>query len=184
MNGMTKRRKLLFGTATVAICGTLTLSMTSEAPLFLYPITPSLPPGLYVRAFEPPAVGMIAAFHVPEAAKRYKASIGEAVHDDFLFMKPIIAGPGAHVCIRPSHELFVNNESTAIITRNDRNGRRLPLWGGCRELTAHEFFTLSACLKNSFDSRHYGPIRLSNVTGTYRAVSNGPLGKCPRSPRS
>jgi hypothetical protein len=71
--------------------------MMSEAPLFLCPITPSLPPGLYVRTFESPKVGMIAAFRVPEAARRYKASLGEEVRDDFLFMKPIIAGPGSHV---------------------------------------------------------------------------------------
>ena len=60
-------RKLLCGAATFAICGILTLGMTSEAPLILYPITPSLPPGLYIRTFEPPVVGMIAAFRVPEA---------------------------------------------------------------------------------------------------------------------
>ena len=94
MNGKTKRQKLLIGAATLAICGTLALGIMNEAPLILYPITPSLPPGLYVRTFVPPKVGTIAAFRVPKAAKRYKASIGETVHPDFLFMKPIVAEPG------------------------------------------------------------------------------------------
>jgi len=74
MIGTITIRKLMFGAATLAVCGTLTSGMSSEAPLVLYPITPSLPPGLYVRTFKPPTVGMIAAFRVPEAAKRHKAS--------------------------------------------------------------------------------------------------------------
>ena len=53
MSGKTRRRKTrLRSRATVALCGTLALGMTSEAPLILYPITPSLPPGLYIRTFE------------------------------------------------------------------------------------------------------------------------------------
>ena len=77
MRGMTKKQKLLFGAATIAVCGTLTIGAASQAPLFLYPITPSLPPGLYIRTFEPPKAGAIAAFRVPKAARRYKATIGQ-----------------------------------------------------------------------------------------------------------
>lgn len=163
-------RRLVFGTATLAICSTLALGMQSKTPLVLYPITSNLPPGLYVRISVPPTVGMIAAFRVPEAAKRYKASIGEDVRDDFLFMKPIVAGPGDHVCRRSPDGIYVNGTRMASETTYDRAGRPLPQWRACRELADDEFFTLSTYMKTSFDSRHYGPIDTSSVAGMYRFI--------------
>ena len=171
MSGMTKR-KIVFGTATLALCGTLALGMTNEAPLILYPITPSLPPGFYVRTFEPPTVGMIAAFRVPEAAKHYKASIGEDVHDDFLIMKPIVAGPGDQVCSRIEEGLFISGKRIAPTSLRDRSKRKLPNWRGCRQLLEDELFTLSTYLPNSFDSRHYGPISVDDIRGIYSASSS------------
>ena len=168
MSGKTKRQKLVIGAATLAICGTFAAGMTSEAPLILYPITPSLPPGLYVRTFEPPKVGMIAAFRVPETARLYKRSIGEDVHDDFLFMKPIVAGPGDHVCRQSSNGVFVNGIRMAPEITYDRSEHPLPLWLGCRRMLGDELFTLSRHSTRSFDSRHYGPIHRSAVYGTYR----------------
>ena len=170
MTGRTKRRKMLFGAATVAICGTLMLGMTSKVPLILYPITPSLPPGLYVRTFEPPKVSMIAAFRVPEAAKLHKASIGETVHDDFLFMKPMVAAPGDHVCRQSSDGVFVNGIRVAPEIAQNRSELPLPLWLGCRRMLEDEFFTMSGHSISSFDSRNYGPIQREMILGTYRSL--------------
>lgn len=169
MSRMMKRRKLLFGAATLALCGTLALGMTSEAPLILYPITPSLAPGLYVRTFESPKVGMIAAFRVPEAAKRYKASIGEDVHGDFLFMKPIVAGPGNHVCQR-LNGIYVNGVLMASAASQNRANRVPPTWRSCRQMANDEFFAMSTYVPNSFDSRYFGPIRLSQMMVSYRSL--------------
>lgn len=171
MSRMTKRRKLLFGAATLAFCGTLAFGMTIEAPLILYPITPSLPPGLYVRTFKPPKVGMIAAFRVPEAAKRYKASVGETVHDDFLFMKPVVAGPGDYVCHRCFGGIYVNDARIAEDTIHDQTEEQLPQWTACRRLADEEISTLSTYTRTSFDSRHFGPIPASSVVGVYSLVS-------------
>ena len=44
---------------------------------------------------------MIAAFQASEVANRYKEAIGEDVHDDFLFMRPIFEGPGGS-CVQSS----------------------------------------------------------------------------------
>ena len=171
MSGKTRIQRLLFGAATVALCGTLAIGMTSEAPLILYPITPSLPSGLYIRTFEPPKVGMITAFRAPEPAKHYKASIGEDVHDDFLFMKPIVAGPEDHVCQRAPNRAFVNGINMASQAISDQGSQqRPPLWHICRSLAEDEFFTLSTYLPNSFDSRHFGPIRRIEILGTYRRL--------------
>jgi type IV secretory pathway protease TraF len=169
MSGLSKKR-LTLGIATLAVCGVLTASMASPAPLFLYPSTPSLRAGLYVRTGEAPSVGTIAVFPVPEAARRYKAEIGETVRDDFLFMKPIVAGPGDHVCLRQTEGLFLNGARVAVATTHDSAGRPLPIWRGCRRLRPGEFLTLSSRTLNSFDSRHYGPIRIASVVGIYRPL--------------
>ncbi len=46
------RRRLTLGGTTLPICSMLAIGTTSEAPLILYPITPSLPPEKYVRNAE------------------------------------------------------------------------------------------------------------------------------------
>jgi type IV secretory pathway protease TraF len=161
-----KRRKLLLGGATLALCGTLALKMTNEAPLILFPITPSLPPGLYVRTFETPNVGLIAAFRVPEAAKRYKASIGEDVHDDFLFMKPIVAGPGDLTCNDVGRGLFVNGKLIQAALTWNGSSETLLVWNECRRLGRDEFFAMSEHPR-SFDSRIFGPIKSNAIIGTY-----------------
>ena len=171
MSGMTERRKILVGAATVSICGTLMLGTTSQAPLILFPITPSLPPGLYVRTFEPPKVGMIVAFRVPEAAKHYKASIGEDVHNDFLFMKPIVAGLGDSVCNGVGEGSFINDEPVHPAMMWNGLSGALPVWDKCRLLRRDEFFAVSEH-QRSFDSRHFGPIRLGQILGSYRSLNN------------
>ncbi|MEM7042601.1 MAG: S26 family signal peptidase [Pseudomonadota bacterium] len=171
MTSTAKRRTIVFGAATLAFCGTLALSMTNEAPLILHPITPSLPPGLYIRTFEPPKVGMIAAFRVPEAAKRYKASIGEDVHDDFLFMKPIVAGLGDSVCNDVREGLFINDEPVHPAMMRNGLSEALPVWDECRLLLRNEFFAVSEH-QRSFDSRHFGPIRLGQILGSYISLNN------------
>ena len=171
MSGKTRRRKLVFGAATVALCGALMLGMVSRAPLILYPITPSLSPGLYVRTFEHPKVGMIAAFPVPEAAKHYKASIREDVHDDFLFMKPIVAELGDSVCNDVREGLFINDEPVHPAMIRNRLSEALPVWNECRLLRRDEFFAVSKH-QRSFDSRHFGPIRLDQILGSYVSLNN------------
>ena len=164
------RRRLMFGGSTLAICAMMAAGMVSKAPFVLYPITPSLPPGLYIRCFEPPSVGTIAAFPIPEAAKRYKVLINEEVREEFLFMKPIVAGPGDHVCNRSKDGIYINGVHIAPVIVHDRAGRSLPQWRGCRKLSDDEIFALSTYVRNSFDSRHVGPINLSEVVGVYRRL--------------
>lgn len=158
------------GDGSLAICGMLAVGMVSKAPFVLYPITPSLPPGLYIRCFEPPSVGTIAAFPVPKAAKRYKALIDEEVREEFLFMKPIVAGSGDHVCNRSKDGIYINGVHIAPVIAHDRVGRSLPQWRGCRKLWDDEIFAVSTYVRNSFDSRHIGPISLSEVVGVYRRL--------------
>ena len=93
------------------------------------------------------------------------------MHDDFLFMKPIVAGLGDHVCHRSVNRAFINGINVAGQTTSDHVDRqRPPLWQICRSLAKDKFFVLSTHLPNSFDSRHFGPIRQSAILGSYRSL--------------
>ena len=172
MSSMMKTRQLMLGAATLTVCGTLIVGLASETPLILYPITPSLPKGFYVRTFGPPSTSTVAAFRAPEIAKRYKASIGEEVREEFLVMKPIITGPGDHVCNRREEGLIINGARVASTAARDRSDRKLPIWRDYRRLLEKEFFTHSTHTSNSFDGRHYGLPKAGDIRGVYHALSS------------
>ena len=48
----------------------------------------------------------------------------------------------------------------------DGQGRPLPAWSQCRRLARGELFLLSNTNPASFDSRYFGPIRVSEVIGS------------------
>ena len=141
-----------------------------DAPLFLYPASASLPEGLYMRSFGPIEIGKIAAFAIPEAARRYQAKRARQVPDGFLFMKPIAAGPGDQVCNGESG-LVINGAWLAATATRDREGARLPVWRDCRRLHDNEYFAFSGHVGNSFDSRYFGPIEANDILGVYRSIS-------------
>ncbi|MEM8952069.1 MAG: S26 family signal peptidase [Pseudomonadota bacterium] len=162
-------RKVVIFTATITVLVGMA-SLASETPWVLYPYTPSLPLGLYVRTLDARAVGSIVAFRVPKAAIDYKHSIGEHVEPEFLFMKPVIAGPGDHVCHREQGAVELNGQPIADLVAEDRLGRPLPVWQGCEFLGPDSYFTISDYVPNSFDSRHFGPIRAADILGIYRPL--------------
>ena len=165
---MTKRNLVIFTTITTVLTGAVALA--NETPWILYPHTPSLPLGFYVRTLDASALGSIIAFRVPKVAIDYKRSIGERVEPDFLFMKPVIAGPDDHVCYRERGTLELNGEPIADVVAEDRHGRTLPVWQGCEVLGPDRYFTLSDYVPNSFDSRHFGHIRAADILGIYRPL--------------
>ena len=165
---MTKRNLVILTTITTVLTGAAALA--SETPWILYPNTPSLPLRFYVRTLDERVVGSIAAFHVPKIAIDYKRSIGERVEPDFLFMKPVVAGPHDHVCHREQGAIELNGQPIADVAAEDRLGRPLPVWQGCEVIGPDHYFTLSDYVPNSFDSRHFGPIHVDDILGVYRPL--------------
>ena len=50
-----------------------------------------------------------------------------------------------------------------------KRGAPLPTWRGCRRLNEEELFLLGDT-PSSFDSRYFGPVARSRVTGVYREI--------------
>ena len=98
-----------------------------DAPLILYPASANLPKGLYFQTFGEVEIGKIAAFPVPNAARQYQAQRGDHSSDDFLFMKPIVAGPGDQVC-NSAAGLFLTGKRWAAVASHNAQANRC--WSG------------------------------------------------------
>ena len=156
--------------AVIALAAALAGSRLLAAPIILYPISPSLPAVPYIRTIDAVEVGAIVAFPMPDVARRYQRQRGQELPADFLFMKPIAAGPGDHVCNSAKYGLTVNGVWRARTIAVDRDGRTPPVWNACRRLSDLEYFMLSDYVPNSFDSRFFGPILHADILATYRPL--------------
>lgn len=135
-------------------------------PLGLLNLSPSEPPGFYLRSNLPIAPNRLVAFHPPAVSRR--------VGDGHLarygsFLKRVGAVGGDKVC-SDGHEAFINGVLAGGVVQTDADGRALPHWRGCKTLSDGEIFVLSNRVPNSFDSRYFGPIAVSQVIGVYRPL--------------
>ena len=74
-----------------------------------------------------------------------------------------------HVCIFDAL-VWIDGVPVAALLPADRLGRPLPSWSHCRRLEAGELFLLSSTNPASFDSRYFGPVSVSTVTGVAQPV--------------
>jgi len=164
-----RRRRWLLAAGVVALAAFLAGPSFLDGPIILYPASPSLPVGPYVRTLETAETGKIVAFKVPEAARRYQRERGHDVPENFLFMKPVVAGTGDQVCNSPSG-LFINGTRFADTASHDPDGLPLPVWRHCRQLKRDEYFMVSTHIPNSFDSRYFGPVEEEEIAAVYRPL--------------
>jgi type IV secretory pathway protease TraF len=79
-------------------------------------------------------------------------------------VKRVAAGPGTLVCATREH-VRVGAYLTVLRRREDRQGRPLPWWEGCRRLRRGELFLLMEASSDSFDGRYFGVTKRSDVIG-------------------
>ncbi len=133
--------------------------------LIIYNSTPSVPEGFYRYAgleFDP---GRIVLFSTPQIVRDYTLDHYSSEPLQY-FLKPVLAEQGDHVCYR-SGEFLLNGEVFADVESQDRSGNPLPVWNECRNLREDEVFVYSGRVKNSFDSRYYGPVAKEQIIGAF-----------------
>lgn len=154
---------LLFAVGLGAL-GLAACSRAQPAP-WLVNETQSLPRGLYRLTATAPSRGAVVALHPPPSARSYLSALGAP--PDARLLKRVVAGRGDMVC---RHGLRLTWPHGAVAAApNDRHGRALPTWVGCRRLAADEVLVLGDTPK-SFDSRYFGPVRTAAIDGAYREV--------------
>jgi type IV secretory pathway protease TraF len=115
----------------------------------------------------PPAVGTIVAFPAPQVALDYAKRRGWS-GTPVLFLKPLAAGPGDHVCV--TDHLEINGRNIAPVFTVGSDGTLLPRWNDCRKMTDGEFFAYAPRIPNSLDSRYYGPVLAADIVGVFRPL--------------
>jgi conjugative transfer signal peptidase TraF len=155
--------------ALIAACGTAGLAAL-VAPAVLRPptallwnATASAPVGLYwVHEGRSLAVGDWVAARAPEdlrttfAERRYLPA-------GVPLVKRIAAVAAQRVC-RLGAPVTIDQRAVARALTDDRMGRPLPSWRGCRKLQRGEVFLLNPD-PDSLDGRYFGPISARNVVG-------------------
>lgn len=71
----------------------------------------------------------------------------------------------ARVCSETGAVLTPQGKTPVL--HHDQRGRPLPRWSGCRELSPDEVFLLGTS-SSSFDSRYFGPVRMSDIEAVYQ----------------
>ena len=134
--------------------------------LVIYNPTPSVPEGFYRYAGKEIVPKAIILLRTPEAVKEYTSRYYGSQEPMKYFLKPVLAVRGDKVCYREGRFLL-NGEGFAGAESIDSNGNPLPVWKECRVLEEDEVFVYSDRVKNSLDSRYYGPVKKERTVGAF-----------------
>jgi len=143
----------------VALIGIATIS---HAPLLVWNASASAPIGLYRVLPGAPRRGDLVLVYPPEGAAKLAAE-RRYLPAGVPLIKRIAAMGGDDVCVFDG-AIIINGKIVARQIEADRKGRPMPRWNECRALVDDEFFLL---LKpaDSFDSRYFGPVPRTQITG-------------------
>jgi len=126
---------------------------SASAPIGLYSIAPA-------RRLE---VTDLVALRAPEQFADFmveRGYIGRGVP----LMKRVAGLPGQQVC-RREHAITVDGVPLGDALDHDHLGRPLPIWQGCRRIADGELFLMNWSVRDSLDSRYFGPLPTSTVIG-------------------
>lgn len=156
---MNKKGKLVF-IGSIALVSFLHYASLAYGPVGFANVSPSIEKGFYRkinnRDFK---VGDTVAVKLPEAI--YKTYSGFPwITKDTILLKKIVAIGNDYVC---SNGTFVKVQNMFyLVEKKDSQNREIPHINICRVLGKNEIYLIND-VKNSFDSRYYGPIDSKNV---------------------
>jgi conjugative transfer signal peptidase TraF len=158
---MMRRRIILAAAVVAATLATLALPVSRA---LVWNVTASVPTGLYWIHSKPHRyVGERIAIDPPPALRRLLAERGY-LPTSVPLLKRVAAVAGQSVC-RFAHGITIDGQLVGIARSHDRLGRALPVWSGCRRLTAGELFVMSIDAPGSFDGRYFGVLSSADVIG-------------------
>ena len=160
------RRAALLIVAGVLIPTLAVIFIDHFEKLVIYNPTQSVPTGFYRYAGKEVMPGAIVLLRTPEAVREYTSRYYGSQKPMKYFLKPVLAAGGDKVCYRDGRFLL-NGEEFAGVESIDSNGNPLPVWKECRVLEEDEIFVYSDRVRNSFDSRYYGPVKKSRIVGAF-----------------
>lgn len=138
------------------------LSVIYPHKMLVYNYTNSVPLGLYLILPIPVQKGDLIAFEPPYKAKELIRQ-RKYLRTDAYLIKHIAGVPGDQLCTCDD-TLLVDGINYGTIARKDREGRELTPYHYCGKIN-DGFIVAIKGMKNSFDSRYYGPVPEENIIG-------------------
>ncbi|RJE84214.1 S26 family signal peptidase [Paracoccus onubensis] len=140
------------------------LSLLDITPRLIWNATASVPIGFYaLLPVDTLTLSDLVAVDPPQALARFITARGYTGADVPL-LKQVAALPGQEVC-RSGKTVAIDSIAVATALSRDSRGRDLPVWQGCRLIGRGEIFLLNASVRDSLDSRYFGPLPARSVIG-------------------
>ena len=156
-----------FGYVATTAIGLLTiggLTLVPITPRLIWNDSASVPIGLYsVAPVERLALLDLVAIEAPEPLSHFLADGGHLPRGVPL-LKRVVGLPGQEAC-RIDDVVTVDGVAMAHALDRDRRGRPLPIWRGCQRIADHEVFLMNPQVRDSLDSRYFGPIDARSIIG-------------------
>lgn len=157
-------RRGWFFTTYVAALATLATMGMQPVPRLLWNATASVPVGLYrLHPDAIPHVGDLVALRLPNAQANVLADRGY-LPIGVPLLKPVAAVAGQTVC-RTALHITIDGAAVGDARSVDHRGRSLPVWQGCRRLSAGQIFVMNRAEPRSLDGRYFGPLSVATVIG-------------------
>jgi conjugative transfer signal peptidase TraF len=148
-----------FGSVALVLAGS-----ENGTPSYIWNSSESVPIGLYrLQPVERLSVTDLVAIRPSEPLETF-LDLNGYLPAGVPMLKRILALPGQTVC-RTGLTVTVVEIEVGHARERDGRGRPLPVWQGCRLLSAGEIFVMNWQSADSFDGRYFGPIPASAVIG-------------------
>lgn len=155
-------RRIWGGIAFITV-GAIALSTAADLPpVLLWNPSPSAPIGLYrLQSIDHLGPRDLVAVAAPNPIAAFIAERGY-LPPDIPLLKHVAGLPGQIVC-RLGRNITVDGVNLGEAQHTDSLGRPMPVWQGCRRITADEVFMMNPAAENSLDGRYFGPIPRSAI---------------------
>jgi conjugative transfer signal peptidase TraF len=159
---VTRRRWLQ---VTLGAAGVIAVTaFINPLPRLMWNATASVPTGLYtVHPGGERRLGELVAVSPPEPLAGFLAD-GGYLPRGVPLLKHVAAMPGQRVC-RIGVVVTVDGRRVGSAREQDRRGRLLPSWSGCRVIIRDELFLMNPAAPDSLDGRYFGPLPTTSVLG-------------------
>lgn len=157
----------LFFAAALATMGVGYPALTPMPIKLMWNASASAPIGFYTIDFDGPFEATdLVAVDVPEPLATFLATRGY-LPKGVPLLKRVLGTSGQTVC-RSNLTITIDGIEVGAALEQDRIGRDLPVWQGCRRIHSGEVFLMNWEVRDSLDGRYFGQTSTDQIIG--RAV--------------
>ncbi len=156
-----------FGYVMATYGAVLSVSVTAllhPVPKLIWNASASVPIGLYaVHPADRLRTGELLVVTPPEPLATFLDE-RRYLPEGIPLLKHVAALPGQTVC-RTGNTISIDGRDVGFALDRDHLDRSLPVWQGCRVISAGEVFLMNRQSVASLDGRYFGPLPITTIVG-------------------